>query len=208
MKPHVVTLQRPVFVVSLRRCHERRRWMQEHLGSLGIAFEFEDAVDGFELAEDRSVPLTRGEVAVTMSHLNVWRRLLRSAAQGAFVFEDDVMMLPWCSLEVLGEVAACARPTDVVLLQCVVRGLWRWGRKRLKSATAVVAYAIDDTLLAGAYFLTREAAAAMVRRVERGDSVLCGSLVCPQPVAAELAEHSCGAGASAGCVCSTGEVWF
>jgi len=165
-------LDSPVYVISLPRSAARRRWIVEHLREKGVCFEFVDAVDGQELAEEPG-PLTRGERACYLSHLAVWKRLLDGNARGAFVFEDDVMMLPWCSVSVLGEVARQTRPGEVVLLQSSARYLWKRCRRLLSEGRSVIAYTLDDTKLASAYYLTREGAAAMVERWRREGIRFC-----------------------------------
>jgi GR25 family glycosyltransferase involved in LPS biosynthesis len=163
----------PVYVISLARCHERRTWMHRHLGSRGLAFEACDAVDGRNLASDDACPLTRGERACYLSHVGVWQRLLSVGSPGAFVLEDDVQLLPGCSVSLLAEVVRLTRPGEVVLLQSSATDIWRWQRRRLSSGSGFIGYTLGDTLLASAYYLTREGALALVKRWEREGMRFC-----------------------------------
>ena len=164
----------PVYVISLARCPERRHWMTDQFGRAGIAFEFLDAVDGNALPPGpMAVPggelLYPGEQACARSHLAAWRRLLASDAPGAFVFEDDAEILPGFQRNVLDEVAALARPGEVVLLHSSCRETWLRCRRRMTTWRGAIAYALGETMLATAYYLTRAGAVAMVARWEEDD---------------------------------------
>jgi len=163
----------PVYVVSLARCHERRAWMQRQLTAGGLAFAIHDAVDGRDLSPDECGPLTRGERACFLSHVGVWQRLLSADAPGAFVLEDDVRLLPPCSVSLLAEVARLTRPGEVVLLQSSSTDIWRWQRRRLSSGQGYIGYTLGDTVLASAYYLTRAGARALVNRWEREGIRFC-----------------------------------
>ena len=99
----------PIFVVSLADARERRSDIAENLESLGLAFEFFDAVDGrpgmpalragerlFADECARHYPLLRshglsaGEVACYLSHLRLARRCLARGVARALVLEDDM----------------------------------------------------------------------------------------------------------------------
>lgn len=93
-----------IWVVSLRRSAERRASVADCLARLGLKFEFADAVDGSALPQreilDGSNPgetvrllgrsLTAGEFGCSLSHLNLYRRLLSSGLEEAVILEDDV----------------------------------------------------------------------------------------------------------------------
>ena len=99
----------PIFVISLRDADARRDRMARHLGALGLAFEFFDAVDGRAgmpalragerlFAEEcaRHYPLLRShglgaeEVACYLSHLRLAKRCLARGVERALVLEDDM----------------------------------------------------------------------------------------------------------------------
>lgn len=164
----------PVYVISLVRCPARRQWISGQFARAGIAFHFLDAVDGRDLPHEAGAvpgaqPLNPGERACALSHLAAWRRLLQSGAAGAFVFEDDAEMRPGFRREILDEVAALARPGEVVLLHSVCNDTWLHGRRRLSTGGGTIAHILGETLLATAYYLTCKGAAAMVARWEQED---------------------------------------
>ena len=164
----------PVYVISLSRCTARRQWMTEQFARIGLAFDFLDAVDGRDLPPGPvALPggelLHPGERACAQSHLAAWRRLLQSEAPGAFVFEDDAVALPTVRQETLAEVVAHARPGEVVLLHSSCRDTWLLRQRRMRKWRGTIAYAMGETMLATAYYLTRAGAAAMVARWERED---------------------------------------
>lgn len=163
----------PVYVISLMRSIKRRRWITKHLTEKGIGFEFCDAVDGRELVDDPLCTLSLGERACYLSHVKAWQALVGSKVRGAFVFEDDVKMLPWCLTLALEDVARLAHPGEVILLQSTARHLWKWRRRRLSHNRGTIAYTLDDTMLASAYYLTREGAAAMLEQWARVGIQFC-----------------------------------
>ena len=97
----------PTFVVSLPDCKDRRDCISGMLNHLGIAFDFFDAVDGrnglekkYEAEIDRAATKQRGrilsdaEYACALSHINVYRKIVRDEIPYALVLEDDAIPLP------------------------------------------------------------------------------------------------------------------
>ena len=97
----------PVFVVSLPDCVDRREAIRKCLDELQIPFEFVDAVDGrdgldptYETDIDRQgaarkgLTLSDAEFACALSHMQVYRRIIRNNIDWALVFEDDAFPTP------------------------------------------------------------------------------------------------------------------
>lgn len=97
----------PVFVISLSDSTERRQTIAERLDRLGIAFAFQDAVDGrlgldpvWERQIDRAGTavhgriLTDAEYGCALSHIEVYRRIVTAAIPHALVLEDDAVPGP------------------------------------------------------------------------------------------------------------------
>ena len=96
-----------VFVINLQRSPERLATMQQQLDRLGIAFERIEAVDGLELSPDylESVspadlvkanyyrPLSKGEIACSLSHKKAWQKIIDDELDFAIVLEDDLQLL-------------------------------------------------------------------------------------------------------------------
>lgn len=92
----------PVFVISLADSIDRRNSITKHLNTLGILFEFVDAVDGrkglpteYENQIDRRESLRRGrklsdaEFACALSHIKVYQKIVSSNIPWALILEDD-----------------------------------------------------------------------------------------------------------------------
>ncbi len=95
----------PVFVISLKGSSERRRRLDEHFNKMGIAFEWYDAIYGKELSEKEieascnmeavnRAPnwLTRSAIGCALSHINIYKEIIRRQAPYAIIFEDDVVI--------------------------------------------------------------------------------------------------------------------
>lgn len=96
----------PIFVISLKNS-PRRAVISRHLASLGLKFEFFDAVYGKELPESELAkvdyefypkiynakkPLTLGEVGCAISHINLYEHIVKNNIPEAIIFEDDVFL--------------------------------------------------------------------------------------------------------------------
>lgn len=96
-----------VFVINLKHSADRRALMQERLSPLGVEFSFFDAVNGRDL-DIETLPaydkwrrrmlfghdLTKGEIGCLLSHLGIYREILKRNLEQAIVFEDDVVLSP------------------------------------------------------------------------------------------------------------------
>ena len=96
----------PVYVISLLRAESRRLSIARRLQSLGISFEFVDAVDGAELdlskyadrLDERLMrlhnkhQLTCGEIGCFLSHYQLWERMIVKNTAYAVILEDDVIL--------------------------------------------------------------------------------------------------------------------
>lgn len=93
-----------IYVISLKRSHDRRQRMMEHMASHGIEFEFFDAVDGqfdHPLFSDYDYKKrlwltsgkmpTRGEMGCYASHYLLWMHCINTN-QPIVVLEDDVIL--------------------------------------------------------------------------------------------------------------------
>ena len=97
-----------IYVISLKRLPERRKFMEAQLSTLGLEAEFVESVDGLELSEetikanyndqDRSDTdtqrMTPTEIGCAWSHRNVYKRLIDSDEKYALVLEDDAILPP------------------------------------------------------------------------------------------------------------------
>ena len=100
----------PVFVINLERSVHRRQYAIDHLAGHGVQARIVPAVDGNTLDLDElsqqgvyddslarqkfSRSLSRNEIACTLSHVNVWRKMIADDVPMAMILEDDVMLAP------------------------------------------------------------------------------------------------------------------
>jgi glycosyl transferase family 25 len=143
----------PLWVVNLDRARDRRTFVEESFGALGLSPRIVPAVDGRELdAGIRSQyselnamytygrPLVDGHIACSLSHLSVYRTMLEEGLDEVAVFEDDVRPSP-ALVEVLAERDRFPDDADIVTLHT----LFEW-------ATPVP---IDDRVLAEQFRVCR-----------------------------------------------------
>jgi len=124
-------LQCPVFVINLERSVHRRDYILNYLRGYGIGARIFPAVDGAkldvqELERQRiyddalahqkfSRSLSCAEIACTLSHLGIYRRMVDDDIPMAMVLEDDAMFVPDITSRVSG--ALSEAPTDWHMLQ-------------------------------------------------------------------------------------------
>jgi glycosyl transferase family 25 len=152
VEPSTVTMP-PLYVISLDRARDRRAFVEEAFGAVGLSPRIVSAVDGQRLdpgsasqyAELNAVyafgrPLTPGEIAVALSHLSLYRLMLEEGHDEVVVFEDDVRPSPEL-VALLAERHRFPSDADVVTLH----SLFDW-------ATPVP---VDDEVLAGHFRVCR-----------------------------------------------------
>jgi hypothetical protein len=93
--------QIPIFVISLARAPERRRFMQEQLDSLGLSYEIVDATDGKLIPEVERTRLQApgacyvpGVIGCYMSHIGVYQLIVDRNLPVALILEDDAVLNP------------------------------------------------------------------------------------------------------------------
>lgn len=98
----VLTNDMATFVISCEHHNHRRQKFKRFASKAGIRYCIEPCVNGKKFTpptlrrfvrSDKLSPradITPIEVAITMSHINCWRRLVNSSHEYALVFEDDV----------------------------------------------------------------------------------------------------------------------
>ena len=101
----MTTTYPPIFVISLPGTEERRAYITEQLGKLGLPFSFFDAVNGYAL----DVPshenyngfkrrlyfgkdLTQGELGCFLSHKKLYEKICDDNLESAVILEDDVIL--------------------------------------------------------------------------------------------------------------------
>lgn len=121
----------PIFVISLARSVERRDHISRQLTTLGLQWEFVDALDGVALPPEAARlaagahvlevrpglwrRLTPGEVGCALSHQLCYRLLLERGLPMALVLEDDVDVSAEC-VEVARAIPRFPKEWELVLL--------------------------------------------------------------------------------------------
>ena len=171
--------QIPCFVVNLATALERRSAMQALLSRHGIRPTWFDAVDGRVMSGDALArcfdarraqiaygPMSRGEIGTSLSHLEIYRRMVEQEVPCAVILEDDVLLADdfrdLLAPEGAQSLAAAFGPDDPVMVQMthVARG-YRQGAIALGSRQIVRPH--GGVWLTSGYFLTLAAARNLLR---------------------------------------------
>lgn len=97
----------PVYIVNLERSTYRRKFILNYLSKMGIQAEVITAVEGAKLDLDKlksegiyseqaadeafSRQLSLPEIGCSLSHINIYKRMLNNNVEQALIIEDDVM---------------------------------------------------------------------------------------------------------------------
>ena len=76
-----------IYCISLKRREDRRLIIENHLNSLGIEFEFVDAIDSKNIDGQFQIP--KGAIGCNLSHLMIYKKTLGSS-KPILILEDDV----------------------------------------------------------------------------------------------------------------------
>jgi GR25 family glycosyltransferase involved in LPS biosynthesis len=125
-------LRCPVFVINLERSRHRRDYMLNYLSGHGIEARIFPAVDGAaldvaqlqrqgiyddEVAHQKfNRSLSPAEIACTLSHLNIHRKMVGENISMALVLEDDAMFGPRIVSRVSGALSEAPPDWDVLQL--------------------------------------------------------------------------------------------
>jgi glycosyl transferase family 25 len=94
-----------IYVINLKRAVERRRFMEEQLRRLGLAYTLFEAVEGRALDPDRveqydraarlrryGADLSPGEIGVYLSHYRIFEEMGERGIERALILEDDALL--------------------------------------------------------------------------------------------------------------------
>jgi glycosyl transferase family 25 len=129
----MTSLAMPLYVINLARATERFRHIDAQLKALGLDYELVEAVDGRNL-DLASAPIAKpdgsqvlcsslwertwqlpGVAACSLSHCEVYRRVMFSRARAAVVLEDDIEV-DSCLPQVVSRLRDNLQGAEVVLL--------------------------------------------------------------------------------------------
>ena len=98
-----------IYCISLKRREDRRSTIKNHLNSLGIDFEFVDAIDSLDIEGEFSIP--KGAIGCNLSHLKIYKQVMGSN-KPVLILEDDVEF----SSDVIEKIKDIQIPEDWALL--------------------------------------------------------------------------------------------
>ncbi|CAH1972786.1 unnamed protein product [Acanthoscelides obtectus] len=117
LKPYVRPLPKKdtlvfdkIYMINLKRRHERRKRMLTCFDELGLEVDLVDAVDGQALNESflgkilflpgfedpyHKRPMKLGEIGCFLSHYNIWRDVVHNKYSSVLILEDDIRFEPF-----------------------------------------------------------------------------------------------------------------
>ncbi len=160
-------------VINLADSPERLAHMRAALGGIGIDFQRFDAIDIPRSRQHPALglippmrirPWTPSELACLLSHYEVWKLVAAGAGSFAAVFEDDLHVDPRLA-QLIKDRSALPPDADLVKLETVRRPVWL--TRREVPGPADTRYAEMKSLHhgSGAYILSRDTAALLVRSI-------------------------------------------
>ena len=93
----------PIFVMNLKRSHDRWAMAQLQMKGEGLTVERFDAVDGRALSNEELRKTStrmamflqpRGVIGCYLSHRKFWQMVVDEGYESAIIFEDDVKLVP------------------------------------------------------------------------------------------------------------------
>jgi len=160
----------PAFYINLDARPDRRTHFEAQLARAGIAAERFPAttpaqIDPADVMQAKTRGMSPGELACGRSHQRVWELLVERGLPGALVFEDDLLLSS--GLRDLSETTNLHRRFDALHLE---------GRPtpvRLGAPTEAAGHSVrrlmSPCLGAGAYYLSTDLAARLLRRSDLDD---------------------------------------
>jgi glycosyl transferase, family 25 len=161
------------YVINLEKDAERRASITQQLSHLGLEYSLFNAVEGRKLSDEALTrqyskakaiesyrEMTAGEIGCALSHIGVYKEMLKTQCKHALVLEDDAQLGPELA-NILNEVVQKFRADDpVVVLLTHVDKYSRWDAINL-SANKKLVKRYGHWWLAHGYFITQAAAAKL-----------------------------------------------
>ena len=158
------------YIINLERSKDRYEYVKPNITDLGFPSERIEAVDGNLLSDseiEKNVDLIsykeylnhlprKGMIGCNLSHYKAWEAFLKSNAEYAIIFEDDISFNPKELKPVIEEVIKYNNLWDIVNLEISHKGT-PLTIKNLGNNHKLVIYLTEITH-AGAYIINRKAA--------------------------------------------------
>lgn len=172
-----------VFVISLKRAIDRRKFMTDQLDSKNLDYEIIDAVDFQQMTEadfnekvnqeavSRNRFFTKGAQACALSHAKIYDQIVRQNIPYALILEDDTI-LPDNINALLSDLAIHIQKNEIISLSYYHRwdssmSLSNKGKEHV-SGDNYLYYPIDLHHIASAmaYIVTRQAAQNLLKTLK------------------------------------------
>jgi glycosyl transferase family 25 len=162
------------YIINLDRSPERLKFVKENVERLNIPFERISAVDGNLLSQEEIQQKVsnalkgfdrRNKVGIFgcyLSHVKTWEIFLKSDAEFAIIFEDDVNFNPKILKETIDELIINKKLWDINTFDIRGNGM-PLKIKRLSNGQKLVVY-LTRVVNAGAYIINRKAAERLVQK--------------------------------------------
>ena len=162
------------YIINLDRSPERLKFVKENVERLNIPFERIPAVDGNLLSQEEIQQKVsnalkgfdrRNKVGIFgcyLSHVKTWEIFLKSDAEFAIIFEDDVNFNPKILKETIDELIINKKLWDINTFDIRGNGM-PLKIKRLSNGQKLVVY-LTRVVNAGAYIINRKAAERLVQK--------------------------------------------
>jgi glycosyl transferase family 25 len=95
----------PIWVASLARSPERRRFMQQQFASLQLSYRIINAIDGKKLSREelqkyserqalkvKRRELSTGEIGCALTHAKIYQQMLVENLEEVLILEDDIVL--------------------------------------------------------------------------------------------------------------------
>jgi glycosyl transferase family 25 len=169
------------YVINLARSPERRAHITAELGRAGVDYEIVAAVDGRDLDMDDPKTIASiapsmlnsswflpSHVAVALSHLRVYQKILADGLDWALVLEDDVIV-PTDLGSLAGAIAEHLDGAEIALLNYDSKDPLKMSREGLvhlpSSRALALPIDVDRVVSGAAYVITRKACERMDKSV-------------------------------------------
>lgn len=144
----------PIYLINLDRSVDRLQSIQEQMNRLRLPFERVPAVDGERLEETAPKhftigdakplcgrDLTLGEIGCSMSHLQIYERIVKAEQKYALILEDDVW-LPRNTKQLIKELIEWNKPQhwDIVLLHHKNPGFRKFSTQKINHRMRLVRF--------------------------------------------------------------------
>ena len=103
-----------IFVINLKRDVEKKKHIIKEFEKNNLKFEFFEAIDGKSLKEfpiDLNwydpwyhYHITMGEVGCALSHISLWKKMIKENIQKAIIFEDDIHILHKDMMDIINQI--------------------------------------------------------------------------------------------------------